>query len=85
MYRDACQPFAGAKVVAVPHENLTPIYSHVKEWEDFPVLLLALIQHYFENHKALEPGKWVKAGRWGCADEAREAIRKSVVAYVQKQ
>lgn len=74
----------GAKVIAVPHDNLSLMYSHVKEWEDLPVLLLAQIQHYFENYKALEPGNWVKMGRWGCADEAREVIRKSVVAYVTK-
>lgn len=74
----------GAKVIAVPHENLSPVYGNVKEWEDLPILLLAQIQHYFEYYKALEPGKWVKIGRWGCADEAREVIRKSVVAYVKK-
>ncbi|MNO06379.1 Inorganic pyrophosphatase [compost metagenome] len=60
------------------------MYGNVKEWEDLPVLLLAQILHYFEYYKTLEPGKWVKIGRWGCADEAREVIRKSVVAYAQK-
>jgi inorganic pyrophosphatase len=75
---------AGAKVIAVPHDKLSSKYSDVKEWEDLPVLLLAQIQHFFENCKALEPGKWVKMGRWGSADEAREEIRKSVAAYAPK-
>uniref|UniRef100_UPI00197FCB94 inorganic diphosphatase n=1 Tax=Pseudomonas viridiflava TaxID=33069 RepID=UPI00197FCB94 len=48
-------------------------------------LLLAQIQHFLENYKALEPGKWVKMGRWGSADEAREDIRKSVAAYNLKK
>lgn len=57
----------------------------IKECEDLPALLLAQIQHFFENYKALEPGKWVKMGRWGSADEAREEIRRSVAAYVPKK
>ncbi|MNR06575.1 Inorganic pyrophosphatase [compost metagenome] len=74
----------GARVIAVPHESLSAMYSNVKEWEDLPVMLLAQIQEYFENHKALEPGKWVKMGRWGSADEAREEIRKSVATYIKR-
>ncbi|MGH8422892.1 MAG: inorganic diphosphatase [Pseudomonas fluorescens] len=74
----------GTIIIAVPHERLSAMYSNVKEWEDLPVLLLAQIQHYFEYYKALEPGKWVKMGRWGSADEAREKIRKSVATYVKK-
>ncbi|MCY1455822.1 Inorganic pyrophosphatase [compost metagenome] len=68
----------------MPHDKLSSKYSDVKEWEDLPVLLLAQIQHFFENSKALEPGKWVKMGRWGSADEAREEICKSVAAYAPK-
>lgn len=74
----------GAQVIAVPHENLSTLYSSVREWEDLPVLLLAQIQHYFENYKASEPGKWVKMGGWGCTDEARAVIRKSVIAHASK-
>ena len=75
---------ADAKVIAVPHEKLSSMYTDVKECSDLPALLLAQIQHFFENYKALEPGKWVKMGRWGSADEAREEIRKSVAAYIPK-
>ena len=39
------------------------------------------IQHFFENYKDLEPGKWVKIDRWGGADEARAEIVKAVNAY----
>ncbi|EPA96644.1 inorganic diphosphatase [Pseudomonas umsongensis] len=74
----------GAIIVAVPHEKLSPMYANVKEWEDFPVLLIAQIQHYFEYSKALEPGKWLKMGRWGSADDARVEIRKSVATYVKR-
>lgn len=70
-----------AKIIAVPHEKLSSQYGGVKEYADLPALLLAQIQHFFENYKALEPGKWVKMGHWGSADEAREEIVRSVNAY----
>jgi len=48
---------ADAKVIAVPHDKLSSMYNDVKECSDLPALLLAQIQHFFENYKALEPGK----------------------------
>lgn len=75
----------GAIIVAVPHDRLSTMYSNVKEWEDLPVLLLAQIQHYFEYCRTQEPGKRLKVGNWGSADDARVEIRKSVATYVKKQ
>ncbi len=68
------------KVVAVPHDKLTKIYSDVKEYTDLPPLLIKQIEHFFENYKDLEEGKWVKIDSWMGADAAREAILKSVAA-----
>ena len=70
-----------AKIIAVPHSKLTTIYNDVKTTHDLPPLLLQQIQHFFENYKDLEPGKWVKIDRWGGADEARAEIVKAVNAY----
>jgi inorganic pyrophosphatase len=57
-----------AKVIAVPHDKLSP-------------LLIQQIEHFFANYKDLEKGKWVKIEGWAGADAAREAITKSVAAY----
>ncbi|MFN3581282.1 MAG: inorganic diphosphatase [Pseudomonas sp.] len=73
-----------AKVIAVPHDKLSALYTDVHECGDLPALLLAQIQHFFENYKALEPGKWVKMERWGDAQEAREEIDRSVHAYISQ-
>ena len=70
-----------AKVVAVPHDKLTALYKNVKEYTDLPELLLKQIQHFFENYKDLEPGKWVKVDSWQGADAARAAITKAAAAY----
>ncbi|MAC45502.1 inorganic diphosphatase [Oceanospirillum beijerinckii] len=70
-----------AKLVAVPHEKLTTVYNDVKDVDDIPTLLREQITHFFENYKDLEAGKWVKVDGWGSADDAREAIVKSIAAY----
>lgn len=68
------------KLIAVPHDKLTPLYKHVHEYTDLPELLLAQIKHFFEHYKALEPGKWVKLTGWEGADAARADVLKSIEA-----
>ena len=68
------------KVVAVPHDKLTKIYSDIEEYTNLPPLLIKQIEHFFENYKDLEEGKWVKIDKWEGADAAREIIVKSVAA-----
>ena len=63
-----------AKVLAVPHSKLTKLYDHVRRPQDLGQLLLDQIQHFFENYKDLEAGKWVKVTGWKGSEEAREAI-----------
>lgn len=68
------------KLIAVPHDKLTPLYKNVKEYTDLPELLLGQIKHFFENYKALEPGKWVKLTGWEGADAARADVLKALEA-----
>ena len=70
-----------AKLLAVPHEKLTTLYNHVHKAQDLPALLLEQIEHFFENYKDLEEGKWVKIEGWGDVEEARNEIKKAVDAY----
>jgi inorganic pyrophosphatase len=70
-----------AKVLAVPHDKLSALYKNVKEYTDLPELLIKQIEHFFENYKDLEPGKWVKVDSWANADAARAAIVKAAAAY----
>jgi inorganic pyrophosphatase len=71
-----------AKLLAVPHSKLTTIYHNIKEASDLPELLLKQIVHYFENYKALEPGKWVKVDGWDNAEAARVEIMSSRERYL---
>ena len=56
-----------AKLLAVPHSKLTKLYDHVNEIADLDVVINQIV-HYFENYKALEPGKWVKVDGWDNAE-----------------
>ncbi len=69
------------KLLAVPHDKLTALYKDVKDYRDLPELLVRQIQHFFENYKDLEEGKWVKVESWEGPEAAREAIVQSVEAY----
>lgn len=69
-----------AKLVAVPADKLSVLYRDVKETTDLPDLLIKQIQHFFENYKGLEEGKWVKVDGWDNADAARAEIIKAVAA-----
>lgn len=69
-----------AKILAVPHDKLTTLYKDIKNYSDLPELLIKQIEHFFENYKDLEAGKWVKVDGWADADAARAEIEKSVAA-----
>ncbi|MFZ5724613.1 MAG: inorganic diphosphatase [Pseudomonadota bacterium] len=69
-----------AKLIAVPHDKLSALYKNVKEVADLQPLLPQQIQHFFENYKDLEPGKWVKVERWGNAADAKVEIEKAIKA-----
>lgn len=74
-----------AKLVAVPVSKTTPLYDHVKSYEDLPEVLIKQIGHFFEHYKDLEPGKWVKVDGWQNADVAKQEILDSIELYKKSQ
>ncbi|WP_119342786.1 inorganic diphosphatase [Facilibium subflavum] len=70
-----------AKIIAVPTDKLTKAYSHVKEINDLPELLLAQIKHFFEHYKDLEPNKWVKVDGFADANAAKDDIKASIARF----
>ncbi len=70
-----------AKVLAVPHSKLTPLYNDVKSYKDIPEITLNQISHFFEHYKDLEAGKWVKIEGWADIDSAAQEISESVSRY----
>ena len=70
-----------AKILAVPHSKLTTLYDNIQNYSDLPELLIKQIEHFFENYKDLEAGKWVKVDGWADAEAARQEVLKSVEAF----
>ena len=70
-----------AKLLAVPVDKMTPMYSNIHKPEDLPPLLLQQIQHFFEHYKDLEKGKFVKVQGWADAEAAKKSIVEAVENY----
>ncbi len=66
------------KVLAVPHDAMSPFYKNVSSYRDLPEILIDQIGHFFEHYKDLEEGKWVKISRWGDTAEAIDFINQSI-------
>lgn len=70
-----------AKILAVPGDKLTPLYREIREYTDIARSLIDEIAHFFEQYKALEPGKWARVDQWTGADDARAEITASIERY----
>ena len=62
------------KLLAVPEVKTTPYYADVMEGTDLPSIVLQQIEHFFTHYKDLEPEKWVRIGKWGDSEAARQVI-----------
>jgi len=63
-----------AKLLAVPADEICPLFVHWKSIDDVPEMRLKQIQHFFEHYKDLEAGKWVKILGWFGIDVAHREI-----------
>jgi len=70
-----------AKILAVPHDKLTTLYSKVTSTADLPEIILTQIEHFFEHYKDLEKGKWVKVEGWQGLEAARTEILEAAKRY----
>jgi len=70
-----------AKVLAVPADEICPLFTKWKSIEDVPEIRLEQIRHFFEHYKDLEAGKWVKVLGWAGIDVAHAEIRDSIARY----
>ena len=69
------------KLICVPVDTTFPYYSDVGERQDLPSIVLQQIEHFFTHYKDLEAEKWVRVGKWGDADEARQITLEAIERY----
>ena len=70
-----------SKILAVPIDKLSSLYSNVHSPRDLPEIQTKQIAHFFEHYKDLEPGKWVRMGDWVGAEQAKREILESIDRY----
>jgi len=68
------------KIICVPHDKISPLYTDVHAIEDLPKITRDQIEHFFTRYKDLEPGKWVKVTGWADRAAAEAVIMKSIEA-----
>jgi inorganic pyrophosphatase len=66
------------KVIAVPADKLHPYHADVMDYTDLREINRQAIEHFFQHYKDLEKGKWVKTGRWGSKEEAKQMIIEGI-------
>jgi inorganic pyrophosphatase len=74
-----------SKLLAVPVNDLTPMYKDVHSYQDLPKSFLAAIEYFFDHYKDLEKNKWVDIDGWSGAEEAKAEVLASVARYEQYQ
>ena len=66
------------KILAVPTTKISPYYKDVENYTDLPPIVVQQIEHFFTHYKDLEAEKWVRVGKWGDAEAARQVILDSI-------
>ncbi len=69
------------KVLALPIKKVCAQLAHIEKLSDIPEILLKSIVHFFEQYKALEPGKWVKISGWENVQAAQQEIEQSIQRF----
>jgi len=70
-----------SKILAVPLDSVSKFHEKVHSYQDIQPALLALITHFFEHYKDLEPNKWVTVDGWEGVEAAGQEILDSIQRY----
>jgi inorganic pyrophosphatase len=74
-----------AKLLAVPADDICPLFTHWKTIADVPEIRLKQIQHFFEHYKDLEAGKWVRVLGWSGIELAHAEILDGIKRYAAER
>ncbi|MFY9304081.1 MAG: inorganic diphosphatase [Rhodoluna sp.] len=67
------------KILCVPAGDKR--WDHIQDISDVPEQTRNEIEHFFTHYKDLEPGKWVKCGKWANKTEAERLIAEAKANY----
>ncbi len=67
------------KLIAVPLEKVDPLYGLFNDVSDIPAHTKNKIKHFFDHYKDLEPGKFVKTGKFLSKLEAEKILAEDLM------
>ena len=70
-----------AKLIAVPKAKVDPGFADINDITDVPDFTKAKINHFYENYKTIEPGKWVKVTGWQDRSAAIKVVEECIARY----
>lgn len=73
------------KFMGVPSKKIDPFYAGLEDVAGLDRALKEKIRHFFEQYKALEPGKWVKLREWKNKQEALPLVEEAIKKYQTKK
>jgi inorganic pyrophosphatase len=74
-----------SKILAVPVDKLSSMYTDVRNAHDLPKSLLDSIAHFFDHYKDLEAGKWVEIDGWVDIEEAKREVISSIERFERQK
>lgn len=66
------------KLIAVPIKKVDPLFGTWTDVTDIPEHSKAKIKHFFDHYKDLEPGKFVKTGKFLPASDAAKVLSEDL-------
>jgi len=66
------------KLIAVPIKKVDPLFGVWTDVTDIPEHTKNKIKHFFDHYKDLEPGKFVKTGRFLSRDDANKILKEDL-------
>ena len=69
------------KILALPALSVDSSYSHITSCDHIPDAHLKRIEHFFENYKKLESGRWIKVSHWDDCISTHKIILKAIADY----
>lgn len=66
------------KLIAVPIQKVDPLFGTWNDITDVPEHTKNKIKHFFDHYKDLEPGKFVKTGKFLSAAEAAKVLAEDL-------
>ena len=64
------------KIICVPHDKVHPQFTDITEVSQLPQITRSAIEHFFENYKSIEPGRWTRISGWEDRQFAERLIVK---------